>query len=525
MRADEMISPSQKHDERMWQLMLRRLPAMVWTANRELDITSAGGEAIAAVVQPTRGLVGRGVGDCFGRLDAASQLLESHRKALRGETTVLETFWERKAYRVYVEPLLSVEGVIEGCIGLAVDVTPRQAGSTSGRPVVETSDGGGAADAALRDARRRLRRELRERRQAEQALRDVQERFLQLATTIDSALWIHEVANDRLIYLSPGYERMWGIAQEDALREPGRAIYRGVHADDLPRLDAAWQRQLAGESTVEEFRIVRPDGSMRWICARAFPIVDRMGIVQRIAGIAEDVTQRRFDEEVQRRNERLASIGSFSAGIAHEVNNPLGAAFLSTQAALRLLPRRSTRVKECLDHSLESIRRCTEVVRSLLRFCREEPSCHAKLDLREVVRLAEAATRRYANERGCRLRTLVGRRAARMGGNAVELEIVLVNLVRNAIEARAKQVTVAVAVDDCEIVLTVSDDGVGIPAADDGRMCDPFFTTRRHQGGTGLGLSIAYRIVQEHGGQLAFARRPAGGTVAAVTLPTIRIDD
>ena len=135
-------------------------------------------------------------------------------------------------------------------------------------------------------------------RRAERALRESEERFRQLAENIGAVFWLHEAATERTLYVSPAFERIWGLPADDLYRDPG-VWARSLHPDDRA-VDAALDAQQPYE---HEYRIVRPDGSVRWIRDRGFPIRDPQGRVYRTAGIAEDVTERREAQEALVRRE------------------------------------------------------------------------------------------------------------------------------------------------------------------------------------------------------------------------------
>jgi two-component system cell cycle sensor histidine kinase/response regulator CckA len=135
-------------------------------------------------------------------------------------------------------------------------------------------------------------------RRAERALRESEERFRQLAENIGAVFWLHEAATGRTLYVSPAFERIWGLPADDLYRDPG-VWARSLHPDDRTA-DAV---QDAEQPYEHEYRIVRPDGSVRWIRDRGFPIRDPQGRVYRTAGIAEDVTERREAQEALVRRE------------------------------------------------------------------------------------------------------------------------------------------------------------------------------------------------------------------------------
>ncbi|WP_202921373.1 two-component system sensor histidine kinase NtrB [Anatilimnocola aggregata] len=515
-------SAATQRGELAWQLMLRRLPALVWTTDRELTVASAGGSG-GDFGRDLQTLVGSPISVCLGEdLTSDSPLIVAHAKALLGQASSLDHIFRRKAYRLYLEPL-SVDGDIVGCVGMAIDITPRKSHDFvvhNTWPTPQDVD-----DASGRgQIHQRLSSEVEDRRLAEQALRESHDRLVQLAASIDSAFWIEDrttSAPGRVIYLSPGYESIWGFRVEDALRAEQHAIWKSVHEDDRHRVQAFLHVDHDGPSPTADFRIRRPDGAIRWVRARAFPVCDATGKVERVAGIAEDITVRKEDEDRERRSERLATLGNFVAGIAHEINNPLGAALAATQAGLRSLPSDSPGLlRTCLDNSLSSIRRCTQIVRSLLRFCRDEPASHNEFDLRDVLAAAETITRSYASERNCQIDVQLADHPLPARGSALEVELVFVNLLRNAIEAGAKRVIVRCGLCEGQIEACVTDDGCGIPREQAWRLGEPFFTTRHKAGGTGLGLSVVHSIVHEHHGRIDFIPQDRG-TVVRVVLPQI----
>ncbi|MBV8231101.1 MAG: PAS domain S-box protein, partial [Planctomycetaceae bacterium] len=151
-------------------------------------------------------------------------------------------------------------------------------------------------------------RDITERRRAEEALRESEERFRQLAEHITDIFWIADPHLSQTLYVSPAYEAIWGHSCHSVYERPW-SFLEAVHPEDRDRLLVALRRQAKGQTTAEEYRIVRPDGSVRWIWDRGFPIEDETGEVVRVAGIAEDITdRRRAEEEVRHQTQILKTI-------------------------------------------------------------------------------------------------------------------------------------------------------------------------------------------------------------------------
>ena len=157
---------------------------------------------------------------------------------------------------------------------------------------------------ALRQAElyQQAQAELAERRQAEAALRESEERFRQLAENIDAVFWLREEPEGKVSYISPAYERLWGVPPQALYDNPQSWIDR-IHPDDREWTVNAFQTKAAAGQFDEEYRIVLADGSIRWVHDRCFPLRNAAGELYRFAGIAEDVTDRKRSETALQRSE------------------------------------------------------------------------------------------------------------------------------------------------------------------------------------------------------------------------------
>ncbi|NMC80507.1 MAG: PAS domain-containing protein, partial [Chloroflexi bacterium] len=158
-----------------------------------------------------------------------------------------------------------------------------------------------------------IARDITERIAAERALIASEEKFRQLAENLREVFWIHELDGDKTIYVSPAYEEIWGRTRQ-SLYQDGASFLEGVHPDDKARVTAAYQRSRQNGIFDEEYRILHPNGSVRWLWGRTFPITNEAGQIVRIAGIAEEITQRKQHER------ELEAIAAVSTAIRKAAN-------------------------------------------------------------------------------------------------------------------------------------------------------------------------------------------------------------
>ncbi|MBN1558503.1 MAG: PAS domain-containing protein, partial [Lentisphaerae bacterium] len=133
-------------------------------------------------------------------------------------------------------------------------------------------------------------------RRLKESLDDTQTRFHEMAESIREAFWMTDPGSSRMLYVSPAYEQIWGRTRKELEQHP-RSWMESIHAADRAAVKESLERQRQGEATEEQFRITRPDGSVRWIENRAFPVCDAEGRVYRITGVAADITERRRLEQ------------------------------------------------------------------------------------------------------------------------------------------------------------------------------------------------------------------------------------
>lgn len=260
-----------------------------------------------------------------------------------------------------------------------------------------------------------------------------------------------------------------------------------------------------------------------------FPIEISLSYIETEDGIhalafVSDITQRLAVERATRQAERLAAVGQLAAGIAHEVNNPVG--IISSRIELMLIEAQEHGLPSSVVEDLHVLHRhamrVTDIAAKLLTFARETPADRQPVDINTVVTDALALVEKQLDRSGVRVECRLGSGIPRVLGHANALEQVILNLLTNAGQALADHGTIRVvtAVDKGHVTVEVADDGPGIPLDTLSHVFDPFFTTK--PSGTGLGLSVSYGIVRDHGGTMDVRSEVGHGTVFTVSLPVLR---
>ncbi len=242
----------------------------------------------------------------------------------------------------------------------------------------------------------------------------------------------------------------------------------------------------------------------------------------------EELVEKRTQELAQSRDqladsERLASVGTLAAGIAHEINNPVASIPAAAEYALMCEDDRDARAvaKNALEEIVQQSERCGRIVRSVLQFSRNETTEKWPVNVHEIIAHACHLTAAFAQQHEAQVFRDLSDDPAWVELNPVEMEQVFVNLIRNGVQSKPEGARVNLSTEQTQDVISIviQDNGGGIPEEDQSRIFDPFFTTRVQTGGTGLGLSVAHGIVSEHAGEISLSSELGVGTTVRIRLP------
>jgi PAS domain S-box-containing protein len=375
-----------------------------------------------------------------------------------------------------------------------------------------------------------IQRDITERKRADRELRESEERFRELAENIEDVFWITDPEKTQKLYISPAYEKIWGRTRESLYASP-LSWSDSIHVDDRARvLDAARDKRDLGTYD-EEFRILRPDGAVRWIRDRAFPIRNSAGDIRRFVGLASDITERKESERETLRAQRLESIGTLAGGVAHDLNNALAPILMGMQL-LRMQYPADTKMIDTMEGSAM---RGADMVRQLLTFAKGAQSARLLVQPRHLLKEMETIIR-STFPKNIQLRSRCDRELRTVLGDATQLHQVLLNLCVNARDAMPNGGLLTLEAENLEIdavfasthaqakigphvVLRVIDTGGGIPLEIIDRIFEPFFTTKGPDKGTGFGLSTVSGIVKRHGGFVNVYSVPGQGSTFVVYIP------
>jgi PAS domain S-box-containing protein len=375
-----------------------------------------------------------------------------------------------------------------------------------------------------------------ETRHAEAAARESEERMAFAAVSANVCLWHVDYKSDRFWVTNHGRELL-GLRPHDVISR--HAVMSMIHPEDRQEAVATLQAAAsAGRLASCEFRIVRPsDGQIRWVRCRARAHGNYRGVPAEISGTFADVTEQKTTEiELARQRQeiahslRVSMLGELSGGLAHELVQPLSAILSNAEAARILLTRDPpdlNEVVEALDDIISENNRASDVIHRLRSLLKKSEARFEPADINEIVNSTLRLLHNELITRHVRVSTDLAAGPARVTGDAIQLQQVLLNLILNAIDAMndvapaRRLITVRTRTTAAEQVqIEVSDCGVGLAPASQKRVFQPFFTTKEQ--GLGLGLSLCSAIVKLHGGALSLNNNNAGsGATATFTLPLL----
>ncbi|MBD2194209.1 MULTISPECIES: PAS domain-containing protein [Calothrix] len=362
------------------------------------------------------------------------------------------------------------------------------------------------------------------RKQIEDALRESEEKFRQLADNIQAVFWMTDIDYQQLLYVSKAYESIWHRSCAE-LYENVSAWLEAVHPEDRDRVKLEMVEQLKAGKFEKKYRIIRPDGSIRWIRDRSFAIKNELGEIIRLAGLAEDITE---EEKIEQMKSEFIGI------VSHELRTPL----TSIRASMGLLQsgiydQKPEKFQRMIDIAASESDRLVRLVNDILdlerldsgRVVLKRSICTAA----DLIEQAVAGVQAIAKQQNIAFN--IQSTDTKVWVAADALIQTLTNLFSNALKFSPADSTITIRVEQQtnKVLFSISDRGRGIPADKLETIFQRFqqvdVSDSRLKGGTGLGLAICRTIIDQHGGKIWAESTLGVGSTFFFTLPIVEAED
>lgn len=333
--------------------------------------------------------------------------------------------------------------------------------------------------------------------------------------------------NRRVLFMNRACEQLTGKSRNEVwasgvtcgnILECQDEYGRSMALDDqCPVRRLLREQSPAGLRSKMRFR--HTEGGEIWVENRYFPVFDTNGQIEYVIAILHDISERKCMEEQLLESRKLASFAVLTAGIAHELRNPLGI-LRSAAEIISDSGRKEAERREAAEFIKTETMRMDRIIREFLAYARPNPPELAETDLNEIVdHSVEVFLTREGRPQAVTVEQHPAEALPKGWVDGAQIHQVLLNLMLNAEQAVGEEGTIIVSTgrDGEWLTLQVADTGPGIPPEQVERVFDPFYTTKA--GGSGLGLAIVRRITTEHNGRIRVYRSPWGGAAVTICLP------
>ena len=378
-----------------------------------------------------------------------------------------------------------------------------------------------------------LTNEVHHRQRAEEALLRSEAYLAEAQRRTHTGSWACNVKTREILHSSDEHSRLYGYDPERGIPSFEELVQR-MHPEDRPRVvEMAERSNREGTDFEAHFRVVLPDGTTKYVYGVAHPVFTPSGDVREFVGILMDVTERRqADEERERLRQveadlahvtRITTMGELTASVAHEIKQPISAALTDARTCLRWLGRDVPDLPEACEAAsrvVKDVTRAADIISRISLLFKKGAAQRELVDVSELVRDMIVLLRGEANRYSISIRTELAEDLPKVMADRVQLQQVLMNLMLNGIDAMKEgggELTIKSEASDSQLLISVSDTGVGLPPEQAEQIFKAFFTTKDN--GTGMGLPISRSIIESHGGRLWAARTTGRGAAFQFTLP------
>lgn len=372
-------------------------------------------------------------------------------------------------------------------------------------------------------------------------LKESEARLRQIAENLEEVVVLSTPRANRILYVNPAFGKVWGVPIQDFYRDASVWL-QSLHPDDRPAVTAAFQAMLERGSFNQDYRIIRPSGEIAWVHGRAYPVRDPNGNVIAIAAIGSDITERKRLEVSLRQAQKMEALGTAVGGIGHDFNNILQifrATVESAKETLGSIPISSqlTEALADLDMADQTAKRAARLINGMMEFAKPKEYQFEIFDIGKILQTIgkQVSKKAIAANTNLTLKLEISERCYSLV-DVNKMEAVVLNLATNALHAIGGQGRITIRTYPVNldqqfcatrsslepgsyIAISVSDDGVGIPPENIGKLFDPFFTTKKPGEGTGLGLAMVYAKIKAHRGFIEVQSEPNHGSTFTFYLP------
>ncbi len=373
----------------------------------------------------------------------------------------------------------------------------------------------------------------------ERKLKESEARYAYAAKIANLGHWEFDEIKSTFLYCSDDLARIQGFPPGEYMARyiNNNNIFSRAHPEDKDRYESTIRNaQMSATGYHVEYRILRPDGTVRYVREHGQPVFDEKGKLIRSKGTIQDVTEHKTAERQLIQSSKLASLGEMATGVAHELNQPLNVIQMSADTMADYLSEGDWTPElmiQQLDKVTSQLERATAIINHMRTFGRDAREEMVPIAVGEIIYNALQFTRKQLEENGISLSLDIPDHCSPILGNAIQLEQVMLNLIANARDAillkgksvQEKRISISVSENLRDKILTIviSDTGGGIPESIIDHIFEPFYTTKEIGSGTGIGLSISYGIISSMGGRIDVSSMPAGAEFM-ITLPTVELE-
>jgi PAS domain S-box-containing protein len=347
--------------------------------------------------------------------------------------------------------------------------------------------------------------------------------------------WAWRVAGGDAVHLSEEWYRIYGFDPEKGMSAWEERMQR-IHPEDRAKWQQVIDRAIGDKSDYEvEYRIILPDGTVKYIHTIGHPVLNASGDLTQFVGTVMDVTERKQAEEERERLRqlqadlarlsRVATMGELTASLAHEIKQPIAAAVTDAKTCMRWLGRDEpdlAEAREAAARIIKDVTRASDIISSVSLLFKKGALQRELVDVNELIREMITLLRSEANRYSISIRIELAEDLPKVMADRVQLQQVFMNLMLNGIDAMkgttdGGELTIKSEAGDGQLLISVSDTGVGLPPEQAEEIFKAFFTTKDK--GTGMGLPISRSIIESHGGRLWVASTSGRGAAFHFTLP------